>query len=55
MNNPQQSVSSDEALKKQIAERGEFYQHELALTQQRFEERVRELSAVRRIVDALKY
>lgn len=50
-----QSNSSDEVLKKQIAARGEFFQHELALSQSRFEERVRELSAVRRIVDALKY
>lgn len=55
MDDHQQSASSDEVLKQQIAERGEFFHHELALTQQRFEERVRELSAVRRIVDALKY
>jgi len=53
--NDHQSNSSDEVLKKQIATRGEFFQHELALSQSRFEERVRELSAVRRIVDALKY
>lgn len=46
---------SDEELKKQIAARGDIFQHELALAQARFEERVRELSAVRRIVDALKY
>lgn len=53
--NDHQSSTSDEVLKKQIATRGEFFQHELALSQSRFEERVRELSAVRRIVDALKY
>ena len=51
----QSNTSSDEALKRQIAEHGEIFQHELARTQTRFEERVRELSAVRSIVDALKY
>ena len=45
----------DEFLKRQIAEHGEVFLRELARTHERFEERVRELSAVRRIVDALKY
>ncbi|MFT5369697.1 MAG: GAF domain-containing protein, partial [Candidatus Latescibacterota bacterium] len=55
MDEQQPKTSSDEVFKRQIAEHGEIFQHELALTQSRFEERVRELSAVRRIVDALKY
>ncbi|MDA0711191.1 MAG: GAF domain-containing protein [bacterium] len=55
MDGEKSDASSDEILKQQIAEHGEIFQHELVLTQARFEERVRELSAVRRIVDALKY
>jgi len=55
MDDHQNDTSSEEVLKRKIAERGEFFQHQLARTQSRFEERVRELSAVRRIIDALKY
>ncbi len=55
MDDHQNNTSSEEVLKRKIAERGEFFQHQLARTQSRFEERVRELSAVRRIIDALKY
>ena len=46
---------NNDPLKQQIAERGEVFLRELAATHARFEERVRELSAIRRIVDALKY
>ena len=48
------SNSEITVLQQAIAKRGKLFSEELARTNARFEERIRELSVIRRIVDALK-